>query len=51
MMDRFHLLSDNVLLFRIMVLSSGHIIEFDSPKNLLEKQGAFYGMAKDAKLV
>ncbi|CAB3994040.1 multidrug resistance-associated 1-like, partial [Paramuricea clavata] len=36
---------------RIMVLSSGHIIEFDSPKSLLEKQGAFYGMAKDAKLV
>ncbi|XP_028401273.1 multidrug resistance-associated protein 1-like [Dendronephthya gigantea] len=36
---------------RIMVLSCGHIIEFDSPKSLLEKQGAFYGMAKDAKLV
>ena len=34
-----------------MVLSSGHIIEFDSPKTLLDKQGAFYGMAKDVKLV
>lgn len=34
-----------------MVLSSGHIIEFDTPKNLLEKQGVFYGMARDAKLV
>ena len=34
-----------------MVLSSGHIVEFDTPEKLLEKQGAFYGMAKDAKLV
>lgn len=31
-----------------MVLDAGKIIEFDSPENLLEKQGHFYAMAKDA---
>lgn len=31
-----------------MVLDAGKIVEFDSPSNLLEKQGHFYGMAKDA---
>ncbi|KAA8583815.1 hypothetical protein FQN60_015023 [Etheostoma spectabile] len=33
---------------RVMVLSAGKIVEFDSPTNLLEKQGHFYAMAKDA---
>ncbi len=35
--------------FRVMVLDSGKIIEFDSPSVLLNnKQGHFYAMAKDA---
>lgn len=31
-----------------MVLDAGKIVEFDSPSNLLEQQGIFYSMAKDA---
>jgi len=34
--------------FRVMVLDSGKIVEFDSPSTLLHKQGHFYSMAKDA---
>ncbi|XP_043568891.1 canalicular multispecific organic anion transporter 1 isoform X1 [Chiloscyllium plagiosum] len=33
---------------RVMVLDAGRIIEFDSPFKLLQKQGYFYNMAKDA---
>ncbi|XP_028983418.1 canalicular multispecific organic anion transporter 1 [Betta splendens] len=33
---------------RVMVLDAGKIVEFDSPSNLLEQQGHFYSMAKDA---
>ncbi|CAL8366353.1 unnamed protein product [Gadus morhua 'NCC'] len=33
---------------RVMVLDAGRIVEFDSPENLLEKQGYFYAMTKDA---
>ncbi|KAL3972079.1 growth differentiation factor 15 [Sarotherodon galilaeus] len=33
---------------RVMVLDAGKIVEFDSPSNLLEKEGHFYAMAKDA---
>ncbi|XP_067242984.1 canalicular multispecific organic anion transporter 1 isoform X1 [Chanodichthys erythropterus] len=33
---------------RVMVLDSGKIVEFDSPSELLNKQGHFYAMAKDA---
>ncbi|CAL8283935.1 unnamed protein product [Arctogadus glacialis] len=33
---------------RVMVLDAGRIVEFDSPENLLEKQGYFYAMIKDA---
>ncbi|XP_064629119.1 multidrug resistance-associated protein 1-like isoform X2 [Lineus longissimus] len=37
---------------RIMLLSDGQIVEFDSPTELLKKvNGAFYNMAKDAGLV
>ena len=36
---------------RIMVLSEGQIIEFDTPSNLLELKGVFYNMAKDSNLV
>lgn len=36
------------VLHRVMVLDAGKIVEFDSPANLLEKQGHFYAMAKDA---
>ena len=39
-------------LFRVMVLSDGRIVEFDSPGNLLRNQdGVFYKMALDAGLV
>ena len=37
---------------RIMVMDSGVVAEFDSPKNLLaDKLSVFHGMAKDAGLV
>lgn len=36
------------LFHRVMVLNAGKIVEFDSPTNLLEIQGHFYAMAKDA---
>ncbi|XP_073338250.1 ATP-binding cassette sub-family C member 2 [Pagrus major] len=42
---RLHSIMDSS---RVMVLDAGKIVEFDSPYNLLEKQGHFYGMAKDA---
>ena len=37
---------------KIMVLESGHLVEFDSPSNLLkDKKTIFYSMARDAKLI
>ncbi|XP_028401657.1 multidrug resistance-associated protein 1-like [Dendronephthya gigantea] len=36
---------------RVMVLSDGKIVEFDSPSNLLGLKGIFYDMAKDSNLV
>lgn len=33
---------------RVMVLQAGQIVEFDSPEELLMKQGIFSSMAKDA---
>uniref|UniRef100_A0A667YL76 ABC-type glutathione-S-conjugate transporter n=1 Tax=Myripristis murdjan TaxID=586833 RepID=A0A667YL76_9TELE len=42
---RLHSIMDSS---RVMVLSAGKIVEFDSPSNLIEKQGHFYAMAKDA---
>ena len=37
---------------KILVLSHGEKVEFDSPKNLLsDKKSAFYSMCKDAGLV
>ena len=37
---------------RIMVLDQGHMIEFDSPRKLLEqKESLFYSMAKEAGLL
>ncbi|XP_077862193.1 ATP-binding cassette sub-family C member 3-like [Saccoglossus kowalevskii] len=35
---------------RVLVLEQGEIAEFDSPMNLILKQGVFYAMAKDAGL-
>ena len=42
---------NNIFVCRIMVLSEGQIIEFDTPSNLLESKGVFYNMAKDSNLV
>ncbi|XP_040905275.1 canalicular multispecific organic anion transporter 1 [Toxotes jaculatrix] len=42
---RLHSIMDSS---RVMVLDAGKIVEFDSPSNLLQKQGHFYAMAKDA---
>ncbi|CAI5654084.1 unnamed protein product [Oreochromis niloticus] len=42
---RLHSIMDSS---RVMVLDAGKIVEFDSPSNLLEKEGHFYAMAKDA---
>ena len=38
------------LVFRIMVLDKGFVVEFDSPENLLAQRGIFYSMAQDAGL-
>uniref|UniRef100_A0A3P9ASD7 Canalicular multispecific organic anion transporter 1 n=1 Tax=Maylandia zebra TaxID=106582 RepID=A0A3P9ASD7_9CICH len=42
---RLHSIMDSS---RVMVLDAGKIVEFDSPNNMLEKEGHFYAMAKDA---
>lgn len=42
------LLNPVLLSNRVMVLDAGKVVEFDSPSNLLEKEGHFYAMAKDA---
>ncbi|KAK7930845.1 hypothetical protein WMY93_007240 [Mugilogobius chulae] len=42
---RLHTIMDSS---RVMVLDAGKIVEFDSPSNLLVKQGHFYSMAKNA---
>ena len=37
---------------RIMILDQGHLIEFDSPQNLMEqRESAFYSMAKESGLL
>ncbi|KAI4887642.1 hypothetical protein NFI96_020496 [Prochilodus magdalenae] len=36
---------------RVMVLDAGKIVEFDSPNSLLEKQGHFYALAKEAGVI
>ncbi|CAL8256487.1 unnamed protein product [Lota lota] len=42
---RLHSIMDSS---RVMVLDAGKIVEFDSPEKLLEKQGHFYAMTRDA---
>ncbi|NWV75884.1 MRP2 protein, partial [Dasyornis broadbenti] len=42
---RLHTIMDSN---RVMVLQAGQIVEFDSPEELLMKQGIFSSMAKDA---
>lgn len=40
-----------IILYRILVLDTGKIAEFDSPANLMQnKNSVFFGMAKDAGL-
>ena len=36
---------------RILVLDEGKIAEFDTPPALIERNGIFHGMAKDAGLI
>jgi len=39
-------------IYRILVLETGNISEFDTPASLLnDNHSVFYGMAKDAGLV
>ncbi|KAM6330191.1 ATP-binding cassette sub-family C member 2 [Podargus strigoides] len=42
---RLHTIMDSN---RVMVLQAGKIVEYDSPEELLKKQGVFSAMAKDA---
>ncbi len=55
-LKRYHfkliLILSTLLIFRIIVLDQGKIIEMDTPKNLLEnKNSVFYSMAMEAGLV
>lgn len=44
--------SNNLVCFRILVLSEGQVVEYDTPQALLEDPNSlFYGMAKDAGLI
>ncbi|XP_071604685.1 ATP-binding cassette sub-family C member 2 [Heliangelus exortis] len=45
---RLHTIMDSN---RVMVLQAGRIVEYDSPEELLKKQGIFSVMAKDAGIV
>ncbi|KAL2753621.1 hypothetical protein ACRALDRAFT_1051871 [Sodiomyces alcalophilus JCM 7366] len=35
---------------RVVVLDKGEVVEFDTPRELLKKQGVFYGLVKEAGL-
>ena len=35
---------------RVVVLDKGEVVEFDTPRELLKKQGVFYGLVKQAGL-
>ncbi|KAM8806261.1 ATP-binding cassette sub-family C member 2 [Eudromia elegans] len=45
---RLHTIMDSN---RVMVLQAGRIVEYDSPEELLQKQGIFSAMAKDAGIL
>nr|XP_025966921.1 canalicular multispecific organic anion transporter 1 [Dromaius novaehollandiae] len=45
---RLHTIMDSN---RVMVLQAGRIVEYDSPEELLQKQGIFSAMAKDAGII
>lgn len=35
---------------RVVVLDKGEVVEFDTPRELIKKQGVFYGLVKEAGL-
>ncbi|XP_041065533.1 canalicular multispecific organic anion transporter 1 [Carcharodon carcharias] len=45
---RLHTIMDST---RVMVLDAGRIVEFDTPSTLLQSQGLFYCMVKDAGII
>ncbi|KFV82781.1 Canalicular multispecific organic anion transporter 1, partial [Struthio camelus australis] len=45
---RLHTIMDSN---RVMVLQAGRIVEYDSPEELLQKEGLFSAMAKDAGVI
>ncbi|XP_058043060.1 ATP-binding cassette sub-family C member 2 isoform X2 [Ahaetulla prasina] len=45
---RLHTIMDS---HRVMVLQEGKIVEFDSPEELLQQQGIFAGMAREAGII
>ena len=36
---------------RVIVLDKGEVAEFDTPKELIKKRGAFYGLVREAGLL
>ena len=46
---QFFISSSNT--FRVVVLEAGEIVEFGTPRDLLDYKRKFYEMAKDAGLV
>lgn len=41
----------SLLLHRVIVMDRGHIVEMESPANLIAQRGQFYRMCREAGLV